>query len=390
MAARAVNLTRSRLSISVENGTRVTKDYPWMIYGATGISGGLIARKAVARGLRPILAGRDPRALQRIAAELGLSWRVFEMTDWGRFRREISRVNLLVNAAGPLMQASVLVAESCLAVDTHYFDLSNQVPSLVAIYMLDAEAKDKNLTLLPGMALSPAASNCLVEHLHTLLPAADSLDIALEPFLETHVPGANLTIAENIVQSGFRRRDGALERYGFGNGMIEVVLPTGVRRMLPSALGDVEAAYYSTKLPNIATYLIVDIPAFSDSFKQTVGASSIRVSPAELKTENGDSPTGNDGKHLVGSSNLEDDNHLDKKQSLVWARMSKTGHASLEGWLQLGEGHDFTASLVIAGVSRLADKKQLSVGTHTAATALGADFILELPNVTRTVQYLTE
>jgi saccharopine dehydrogenase (NAD+, L-lysine-forming) len=343
----------------------VIKDYPWMIYGATGRSGELIARKAVAQGLRPILAGRDARAVQKIAEELNLSWRAFGVGDWDKFKREVSRVNLFVNAAGPLKQTSVLVAESCLAACTHYFDLTNQIPSLVAMYTLDAEAKEKNLTLLPGLALSSAVSNCLVEHLHMLLPDADSVDIVLEPFMKDHIPEANLTLAENLAQGGFRRCGGALERYRFGSGLMEAGLPTGIRSVLPSALGDVEAAYRDTKLPNIAAYIATDIPLLFSGVRQT------------------------ESRHRGNGTryNHSDDNvPTDDRYSLVWARMSKEGQNFLEGWIEFGEAHEFTATVVIAGVSRLLEQKQLSAGALTPAAALGSDFILNLPNVKRTVQ----
>jgi short subunit dehydrogenase-like uncharacterized protein len=348
----------------------VTADYPWMIYGATGRAGELIARKAVAHGLRPILAGRNAHALHKLAMALNLSCRVFEFGDWARVRREISTVNLLVNAAGPLIQTSVPIAESCLAGHTHYFDLTNQVPSLVAIYTLDAEAKEKGLTLLPGLALSTAASNCLIQHLHSLLPDANDLDIVLEPFLLNHITGANLTIAENIAQSGFRRCGGFLERYPC-NKWVEVDLPTGTRWMLPSALGDVEAAYRCTGLPNITTYVSGGIPAAPRGSRPRTqmhsAYSSLSVS-----------------RQIPNDLDAEDS----RKQSMVWARMSKIGGKVLEGWLQFGEGREFTAALVIAGVSRLLKNKRLAAGVHTPATALGAEFILELPNVMRTVQPL--
>ncbi|HEY6349901.1 MAG TPA: hypothetical protein VI636_10875 [Candidatus Angelobacter sp.] len=349
----------------------MSEDYPWMIYGATGYSGELIARKAVAQGLRPILAARDGKAVSKIAEALDLSWRSFEISDWKNFRCEISRVNLLVNAAGPLMQSSVLVAESCLAAHTHYFDLNNHIPSLVATYTLDAEAKAKNLTLLPGLALSPAASNCLVQHLHTLLPDADSVDIALEPFMRTHSPGANLTITENIMQGGLRRRGGVLERCRFDSGLIEVQLPTGSRRMLPGALGDIEATFRSTKLPNITTYIVADLWSIPGGFRRTAPADSVRSSAQEPNTKQFQCADGT-------------------RQSLVWARLSKLGQSSLEGWLEFGEWHELTAAVVIAGVSRLLNDKRLSAGAHTPATALGPDFILDLPNLKRTVQPLTQ
>lgn len=354
----------------------MTKNYSWMIYGATGRSGELIARRAVARGLRPILAGRNERAVRKIAEELHLSWRAFEVGDWDRFKREMSRVNLLVNAAGPLTQTSVLVAEACLAAHTHYFDLTNQVPSLVGIYTLDAEAKEKNLTLLPGLALSPAASNCLVKHLHTLLPNADAVDIVLDPFMQPPTPGASLTIEENIAQGGFRRRDGVLEGNWFGNGLVEMLLPTGTRPMLPSALGDTEAAYRCTNLPNIAAYIVADTPLVSRDVARTRNPSAAQ------------SPSAKSG--ATDSGNEDRCDHPGGKQSLVWARISKLGQSSLEGWLQFGDGYDFTAAAVIAGISRFLDTGPLSTGAHTPATALGTDFILSLPNVKRTVRTPTQ
>ena len=42
----------------------------FLIYGANGFVGDLIAREAVRRGLRPILAGRNAKAINRLAAEL--------------------------------------------------------------------------------------------------------------------------------------------------------------------------------------------------------------------------------------------------------------------------------------------------------------------------------
>ena len=43
----------------------------WMIYGANGYTGELIAREAAQRGLKPILAGRNRAAVEALAAELG-------------------------------------------------------------------------------------------------------------------------------------------------------------------------------------------------------------------------------------------------------------------------------------------------------------------------------
>jgi short subunit dehydrogenase-like uncharacterized protein len=53
----------------------------WLLYGANGYTGRLAAERAVERGLRPILAGRNASALARLGTELGLEHRVFGLDD---------------------------------------------------------------------------------------------------------------------------------------------------------------------------------------------------------------------------------------------------------------------------------------------------------------------
>jgi short subunit dehydrogenase-like uncharacterized protein len=60
----------------------------WLIYGANGYTGELIAREAVRRGERPILAGRNREAIERLAAELECESRVFELGGAGGPRYE--------------------------------------------------------------------------------------------------------------------------------------------------------------------------------------------------------------------------------------------------------------------------------------------------------------
>ena len=42
---------------------------PWMIYGANGYTGELIAREAASRGLKPVLAGRTAAKVEQLAAK---------------------------------------------------------------------------------------------------------------------------------------------------------------------------------------------------------------------------------------------------------------------------------------------------------------------------------
>ena len=54
-----------------EGGRRGQLSVTWLLYGANGYTGELIAREAATRGMRPILAGRNAAAVERLANELG-------------------------------------------------------------------------------------------------------------------------------------------------------------------------------------------------------------------------------------------------------------------------------------------------------------------------------
>ena len=49
----------------------------WILYGATGYTGQLIAHEAKRRGLRPILAGRNAEKVKKLADTLELPWAAF-------------------------------------------------------------------------------------------------------------------------------------------------------------------------------------------------------------------------------------------------------------------------------------------------------------------------
>ena len=61
----------------------------WMIYGANGYTGRLVAAEAKRRGLNPLLAGRRAGPIEKLATELGLRARVFDLQSRPRRRSQI-------------------------------------------------------------------------------------------------------------------------------------------------------------------------------------------------------------------------------------------------------------------------------------------------------------
>ena len=73
----------------------------FLLYGANGYTGRLIAREAVVRGLRPVLAGRNAEAVGALARELGLEHRLFSLDDAAATRAGLDGVQAVLHCAGP-------------------------------------------------------------------------------------------------------------------------------------------------------------------------------------------------------------------------------------------------------------------------------------------------
>src|SRR5215207_1939088 len=90
----------------------------FLLYGATGYTGDLIARRAAGAGLRPVLAGRRADALVPLAREFGLPYRVASLDDPASLDAAITAVQsdhtLVLNCAGPFAHTARQVADACL------------------------------------------------------------------------------------------------------------------------------------------------------------------------------------------------------------------------------------------------------------------------------------
>ena len=73
----------------------------WLLYGANGYTGRLVAEEAVRRGLQPILAGRNADELEALGQRLHLPVRVFGLDAPTAVRAGLQDVGLVLHCAGP-------------------------------------------------------------------------------------------------------------------------------------------------------------------------------------------------------------------------------------------------------------------------------------------------
>ena len=72
-----------------------------MIYGANGYTAHLVAAEARRRGRNPVLAGRRAGPIEKLAAELGLPMKVFDLDEAPAAAAAIADMAVVANCAGP-------------------------------------------------------------------------------------------------------------------------------------------------------------------------------------------------------------------------------------------------------------------------------------------------
>jgi short subunit dehydrogenase-like uncharacterized protein len=228
----------------------------WLIYGANGYTGELIAREAVQRGLRPILAGRNREAVMTLAASLGLEARIFGLDDPKAIEAGLKDCVVVLHCAGPFSHTAKPMIETCLHTHTHYLDITGEIAVFESAVTYDAVAKMAGIMVLPGVGFDVVPTDCLAAHLKSQLPSAAHLALAFRGLGRTS-RGTTLTALEGMSMGGTVRRDGKLipvptawktRHIDFGNGRGPIAAVT-----VP--WGDVSTAYYSTGTPNIEVYI---------------------------------------------------------------------------------------------------------------------------------------
>src|SRR5579884_2759288 len=181
----------------------------WLIYGANGYTGALIAAEAVARGLRPVLAGRSAPAVAETAGRLGLPHRAFGLEDDAAVRAGLAGMKLVLHCAGPFAHTCRAVADACLATGVHYLDVTGEVTVFEGLAALDAAARAAGVMLLPGVGFDVVPSDCLAAHLKRRLPSATHLALGFQ-MDQSLSHGTATTIVENLHRGGVIRQGGVL------------------------------------------------------------------------------------------------------------------------------------------------------------------------------------
>ena len=226
---------------------------PLLIYGPTGYTGRLLASAAMARGLRPVLCGRNESKLAAMAGPLGLEYRVAHVTDSDRLDTVLRDIHVVLHAAGPFSQTSRPMVDACLRTRTHYLDISGELPVIQALARRDSEARERNVMLMPAVGFEVVPSDCLAAHVAKRLPGARRLVLGLAGF-RFATRGSAKSFLEQAGHGILVRRNGMITSVAPGSLQRDFDYGDGPRASFNFTWGDVVCAYYSTGIPNIEVY----------------------------------------------------------------------------------------------------------------------------------------
>src|SRR5262249_6603954 len=142
----------------------------FLLYGANGYTGELIAREAVRRGLRPILAGRSKRKIQALANELRCPAAVFELGDHTALVSTLQHVKAVLHCAGPFAATARSMMQACLASHVHYLDITGEIDVFELAHSVDDKARRAGIVLCPGVGFDVVPTDCVALALKSVLP----------------------------------------------------------------------------------------------------------------------------------------------------------------------------------------------------------------------------
>jgi short subunit dehydrogenase-like uncharacterized protein len=225
----------------------------WMIYGANGYTGKLIAEEAVRRGMRPVLAGRNAKEIQDMGIRLGCDIRICTLEDRPQLEDALSDVSLVLHCAGPFTRTWEAMAQACLSTRTHYMDINGEIPVLEAQYPLHETARERGITMLPGAGFDVVPTDCLAASLHNDMPNATHLRLAFAGKIHQS-PGTWKATLEAIPRGGMVRRNGSIVHIPHADRIESLQFDHGREWCMSIPWGDIASAYRSTGIPNIEVF----------------------------------------------------------------------------------------------------------------------------------------
>jgi short subunit dehydrogenase-like uncharacterized protein len=344
----------------------------FLLYGANGYTGELIARMAAGYGLAPLLAGRSESAIRPLADALQLPYRVFDLNDTSALEQALSGVSLVVHAAGPFRHTAKQMVEACLRTKTHYLDINGDISVFEFIKKYNDAAIKAGIMLMPGVGFDVVPTDCIGKALHEKMPDATHLKLAFASIGGGLSHGTAMTMAEKIGEGGAAREAGKIVRKPLGSKGMWVDFGPKNLFVMSIPWGDISTAYTTTGIPNIDTFTGVKPKVYKILKAQFLFNWLLRTEFVRniIKNKIKKRPTGPSSEERQSATGF------------VWGEATNTKGEKIRARLTGPEGYTLTAHSTLL-IARHVLEGKWQAGYQTPAAVYGADLVLEIPGVSR-------
>lgn len=341
----------------------------FLLYGANGYTGKLIAKLAATYNLHPILAGRTEANIRPLADELQLPYVIIDLNDKAVLENALSEVTLVLHAAGPYVYTAKQMIEACLQTGVHYIDINGDISVFEMIKKYDAAAKEKNIMLMPGAGFDVVPTDCIALQLKNKMPDATHLKLAFVSIGGGLSHGTAITIAGKMGEGGAVRENGKIVKKPLGQKGMWVDF-SGEKKLFVMTIpwGDISTAYTTTGIPNIDTYTgiapkVYRILKFQWAFNWLLRTEFVRnIVRKKIKAK----PAGPGDEQRKNSS------------SMVWGEVSNASGKKISAGISCLDGYTLTAHSSLL-ISKKILEGNFKTGYQTPAGCYGENLIVEVP-----------
>ena len=346
----------------------------FLLYGANGYTGELIARYAKQYHLQPILAGRRKELIVPLASKLNLPYRVFDLNDSAALLAVLKEVKAVIHAAGPFDVTAKQMVLACLLTGTHYLDINGDIAVFEMIKQYDAAAKKTGVMLLPGAGFDVVSTDCIALQLKNLLPDAVTLQLAFATLGGGLSHGTANTIADKTGEGGATRKEGKITRVSLGQKGMWVDFGKKKLFVMSIPWGDISTAWFTTGIPDIETYTGISKKVYYFLKLQFLFNWLLRrtIIRNYIKKKINQRPAG------------PTDEQRSKATSLVWGHATNATGRTATVRLSGPEGYTLTTHSALIIVQKVLNGN-FSPGYQTPASAYGENLVMEIPGVKREV-----
>ncbi len=346
----------------------------FLLYGANGYTGQLIARYATQYNLQPILAGRKKELIEPLAIKLNLPFKIFSLDDTDALHAALKVVKVVIHAAGPFEFTAKQMINACLHTGTHYADINGDIAVFELIKTYDAAAKKAGIMLLPGAGFDVVPTDCIALQLKKLLPDAVALQLAFASVGGGLSHGTAITMAGKAGEGGCVRKNGKIIRTPLGQKGMWVDF--GLKKLFVMSIpwGDISTAYFTTGIPDIETYTGISKKMYNVLKLQPLFNWLLRTNIIRnyIKNKIKQKPAG------------PNDAQREKAIGFVWGQAVNAAGKKVTLRLSGPEGYTLTAHISLI-ISQKILNGNFTPGYQTPAIAYGENLVMEIPGVQREI-----